>query len=479
MRLRYLRPLAALTLLCLLSTAARADLEIDWRNNENPYLREAQMDIELGNYFSAIGHLLAERHRGTFGKEQSKAELMLVYAYLKYGMHSEAAGVLQPLPVEKRYTRYLVNLLLELATMRYQRGYLDGAQQILEVIDEGRMSYPQLEQKYNLSALILLQQDKTQDAINVLSAIRDTDAWGLVGKFNLGTAMIRRNMVKSGREMLESVAGEHAGTPELQALRDRVFYTLGFLDLQTMDLANARTHFQSVQLDSPFANRAMLGLGIAHAATGDHADAINVWRELAKRNSSDPSVLEALLAIPMSLTELGDHSQSIDSYQKALDTFRSEIRRIDSLTEDVKKGALIEVLLQKMLASGEGVTAPDAIPALPEFQYLRGLYESHAFQVAVNNYRDLRLMEQRLRAWADNIYKIPDMSRTFKKVYVDKIAAQQSTLTTAAAELKQHISKLALAELSKRKQQVISYSKQALFAMAQNYDTSAFKSDLN
>ncbi len=472
--------LAALCGACCLIMAhtVDADISIHWGANDSPYLREVQLDMALDQHFSAIGHLLAERKRGTFGAEQTTAELMLAYNYLKYGMHHEAAAVLETLPEDRHLARRVGELWLELANMRFQRGYLEEAHAALAKINDDKIRYALLEQKYNLGALIYLQQDQPAEALKKLLSIRSNSDWGLIGKFNLGTTLIQRGDTKTGRNILEALIPDLYDGPEMLALRDRAYFTLGNLDLQHQDIAGARKNFQAVRLESPYTNNALLGLGLSYAAASAYQDAISLWQELVKHDASDPAVLEALVAIPLSFTELGDHRQSIDNYQHALQIFRDEIRHIDFITAAVEDGSLINTLLQQLITRGDATLRSNTLPALPEFQYLRDLYASHPFQVAINNYRDLRMLEHRLQQWASNIYKIPDMSRTFKKVYVDQIAAQQSTLVATAEELKQHIAKLATAELAKRKLQIIVYTKQALFAMAQNYDTSSVKATL-
>ena len=463
---------------CLLPSPVLAEFELPWDTGDSPYLREAQMDMALGYHFSAIGHLVAEQHRGTFGGEQATAELMLAYNYLKYGMHHEAAATLSQLPVNRRQARRKGELWLELANIRFQRGYLEQAHAALAQIDDNRIRYALLEQKFVLSGLVYLQQNNLGDAVKNLVGARSNSTWGMIGKFNLGATMLQRSEISAGRGILETLARDLYGSSEMLALRDRTYFTLGFLDLQYQNIPGARENFQAVRLDSPVANRALLGLGLSYAAAGAHPQAISTWQELAKGDASDASVLEALLAIPASFGALGDYRQSIENYQAALDTFRSEIKRIDFISAAIEDGTLIATLLQQMALKGETGITPDKLPVLPEFQHLRNLYVSHPFQIAVTDYRDLRRLQQRLEQWATNIYNIPDVSPTFKKVYVDQIAAQQSTLAQTAEELKLHIAKLAQAELTKRKQRIVSYTKQALFAMAQNYDTSSFNADL-
>lgn len=461
----------------LVSELALAELHINWKTPRNPYVREALYDLDQGNYFSAIGHLMAERKRKGFGSSQQQADLMLAFVLLSYGMHHEATKILAELSESGKPPRYLDEMWMELAKMRYQRGYLGLAEHALnQITDSSR--YILIEEKMNLLALVYMAQNKNADAINSLNTVKGDSDWAMIARFNLGTTMVRRGQTKLGYSVLKSMTHLQGDTQEMLALIDRVNYTLGYTAIREGKLNEAQQYFKAVRLESPYANGAMLGLGLAHASSQNHTRAIAAWQELVKRDPSSSSVLEALLAIPLSYTELGAHNQSTESYQQALNTYRQEIRRIDLIAKSIEDGSLINVLLQKLMNDGDESVDISRVPDLPEFIYLQNLYEGHPFQLAITNYRDLRLMEHRLRQWTSHIYQIPDMSDTFKKVYVNQIAEKQTKLVTAAEELRQHIARLAINELQKRKDSIVNYTRNALFAMAQNYDTNSFETEL-
>lgn len=460
-----------------LSGQCAAGLTINWNTVRNPYVAEALYELDQGHYFSAIGHLLAERKRGTFGSDQKQADMMLAYAYLSYGMHHEATKILAEVSERGERSRYLDEMWMELAKMRFQRGYLGLAEHALAQISDSSR-YALIEEKKNVLALIYMQQDKMDDAVNLLNEVKGDSDWALIAKYNLATTMVRRRQIKLGYSLLKSMTQLVRDTPEMNALIDKINYTLAYTAIQDGRLDEAVHYFEAVRLESPFASRAMLGLGLALASAQKHTQAVTIWQELLQRHPSDTSVLEARLAIPLSLTELGASSQAIEGYQQALNTYRQEIRKLDEIAQSINDGSLITVLLQKLMNDGENSLDMTQMPDLPEFRYLQGLYEGHSFQVAIRNYRDLRLMEHRLRQWATHIYQIPDMSNTFKKIYVNQIAEKQSKLVTAAEELKQHIASLALDTLQQRKEAIVDYTRHALFAMAQKYDTNSFETEL-
>lgn len=465
MRVRYA------WLLLLACIGARAEsVSMDWGNVSNPYLREVLFDFERHQYFSAIGHLLAERWRGTFKDEKPKSELMLAYAYLAYGMHSDATKILLQLP-DKTISPALQNQLwLELANLRYQRSDLPGAVQAVGKI-RGEMADATQQRKTVFESILLMKQQQLDKAIENLRTVRGDTSWAIFGQYNLGIALLRQNRRDEAIDWLKRVADVRGDDAEMSALRDRANYVLGYTHLRAQAAQQAKNYFQQIRLDSPFSNRALLGMGLTYEALREQKLALATWIELSKRRYTDRAVLEALLAVPYGYAQLGGHDQAIANYRIALDVYKAELQHIESAMESVRSGRAINMIVEHLSAArAESFNEVHELPDIVEAQYLLGLYESHPFQEALKNYRDLHTMQQQLNSWAATIYKTENMSDTFKKMYADQIAQKQTQLATTTEEIKQHIARLALAELERRHDQMEQYAKQALFGMAQIYD---------
>ena len=466
-----LRRLAAATLFVLYATATHAvEAPVKWGELKSPYLREALYDFSQHKYFSAIGHLLAERWRPALKSEKAKTELMLAYSYLAYGMHADAAAVLQQLPQDS-LTDELRNLfLLELANARYQRGDLLGSIKAAQKVS-GEMSTALQHRKIGFDALVLLQQKQTDQALALLRTFKGDSEWATFGYYNLGVTLLRNERRAEAEEWLKKVADNRHSDDESRALRDRANYILGFSALKAQATLQAKNYFQQVPLDSPFSNRALWGVGLTFQTLREPKQALAAWLELSKRNAADRSVLDGLLAIPYAYAELGAYDQSVKHYRIALETIQAEIKHVEAAIEKVRIGGMLNVIVDNITqARSEAFNEYQNFPVGPESQYFAGLYESHSFQTALRNYRDLRLMEQQLQRWATAIYSMENASDTFKKVYVDQIAAKQTKLVTAAAEMKQYIGKLALAELENRLARLRGYTTDALFKLGQMYD---------
>ncbi len=458
----------------LTASAARADdLAMDWGALENPYLREVQFDFSQHRYFSAIGHLLSERMRGTFKQEKLKSELMLAYAYLAFGMHVDANTVMQQLPPEAMNDELRNQVLLELANIRYERGDVTGAVKTMQRVSPS-VSATLAQRKVVFDAILLQQQQQYEQAVEQLSKLRGESTWAGLGYFNLGTMLMRMNRRDDAEQALRRVVALPGDDPELSALRDRANFVLGFNALRKQSALQAKSYFQQIPLDSPFSSRALLGVGLAFESLRDYKQSLAAWLELIQRDPADRSVLDALLAVPYAYTQLGAHEQAVARYKAALDTYQTELNRIDDTMSNVRGGNTVGTLVDNLTrANTAAFNEFESFAVVPEARYLSGLLESHAFQSALRNYRDLRAMQDQLAGWAQAVYSVPNMSETFVKVYVDQISAKQTKLAIAAEEMKQYISKLALAELEKRKTRLQGYVKEAFFNLGITYDHGA------
>src|SRR5262249_34165573 len=136
-------------------------------------------------------------------------------------------------------------------------------------------------------------------------------------------------------------------TEESRALRDKANVALGFAALQANRPENARTYLERVRLNGMLANMALLQFGWADAALNRPKAALVPWTELAGRKPIDAAVLEAKLAVPWALNELGAHEQAFDRYNDAIATFKQERRNLDESITAIRAGKLLAGLLER------------------------------------------------------------------------------------------------------------------------------------
>ena len=458
-------------LIVLMSCTVTAyGIDFDASEVKSPYLREALFDLYQEKYSSAIGVLQAEKRRNSLGIERITADRLLVLLYIAYRMPDEAAGLLESFDQVEPLVRN--SLWLDIAKTRFRTGFVASANVALAKMDR-KPDIKLLREKEVFQARVLLHQNQYSQAIKVLSDIDGFTSWAAFGRYNLGIAHIRSGNKQEGLKWLDEVGSMTSTDQEMQALSDRANYVLGNIYLRDKNPQMARLRFERIRLDSPFSSKALLGLGMAFADMNQYKRSLAAWLELAERDASDEAVLEALLAIPFAYAELGGKDQSLQFYKRSLDIYRTESQKVNEIINSTKTGKTIVAMITHISKNDvESARLFDTLPDSPQIQYMLELIQTDEFQQALMNYRDLTILENKLKQWGSTIYKINNMSPTFKKVYVDKIAQQQSRVVTAAEEIKQYITKITLRALIKRKEQLDEYTKQALFAMAQTYQRS-------
>jgi DNA repair exonuclease SbcCD ATPase subunit len=136
-------------------------------------------------------------------------------------------------------------------------------------------------------------------------------------------------------------------------------------------------------------------------------------------------VLEAKLALPYALTDLGAYSQALALYQQAIGTFDRESGELDAAVASIRSGRLLDALVEAN--PGDEMGWFWSIRRLPEAQslplggHLAQLLATHPFQEAFKNYRDLRYIERNLTDWQGSLGVLRDMLDNRRGAYSERL----------------------------------------------------------
>jgi hypothetical protein len=200
-----------------------------------------------------------------------------------------------------------------------------------------------------------------------------------------------------------------------------------------------------VRLEGPLSNKALLGTGWADAEAGQYAQALVPWSELGTRDSTDPAVQEALLAVPYAMAKMELYGQAVQGYKDSISVLHAEERQLDLSIDAIHRGELLQQLEQSDPGTGYGwLQQLDLDTDSPVLHYQARLMASHAFQEAVKNYRDLLFLRRNLDAWAGSIAAYDDMLATRKNRFQSHLPAAEQVLNgNIAAILQQRHAALA------------------------------------
>jgi len=396
----------------------------------DPYYGVTLYDYFQEHYFSSLTDLMVAGHFGRLEHSTDEAEVLRGGLLLSYGMHREAARIFTHLidagaaaPIRDRAWYYL-------AKIRYQKGLRADAEETLARIKAPLP--PGLEEdRILLQANLLMFRGEYAPAAALLKPHADDDDSDIYARYNLGIALIRSGSVARGSEILDKIGVEPADTDELRSLRDRANVALGFAALQNKDPESARVFLSRVRLSGMMASRALLGFGWAADEMIDPKAALVAWSELSTRDTSDPAVLEALLAVPYALAEIGANAQSLEYYGKALAAYDQANANIDTSIAAIRSGKFLDSLLARNTGDEMGwFWKIDHLPELPNAGQLASVMAQHDFQEAFKDYRDLRFLARNLQDWDLKLGVMDDMLANRRLAFAQRlpqvVAAQRS-----------------------------------------------------
>lgn len=367
---------------------------------------------------------------GRMPNHQHDADLLAGGLYLSLGLHNEAGkrfeALLTPdVPVGVRNRAWFY-----LAKVWYTRGYLDRSEMALNNIS-GRLSTELEAERLHLLVNVLMRQERFDEAVVKLRGYQGAGDWVAYERFNLGVALVRVNRLADADPILTSVGTMEAGGEELLALKDKANLALGFAYLQANLPAGAETALARVRLSGPYASKALLGAGWAAAAKGDYQSALTPWLTLHDRNLLDAAVQESYLAVPYAFSQLGANAQSADYYEDAIKSFASETTDIDSALDSLQGGGLLKTLQSSDPQGRQGwFWQLKQLPDSPESRYLYQLLADNDFQEGLKNWRDLGVLDARMRRWEDSMEAFGAMIDTREKAYAQRLPVTDALLAT-------------------------------------------------
>ncbi len=389
---------------------------------EDPHYGDTLFHFFKGRYFTAVTGLMVSQHFERVPKHADEAEVLRGGLLLSYGLHREAGEIFAKLIEKGSSPAVRDRAWFYLAKIRYQRGFLPEAEQAVDQVEKNLP--PDLEEERGLlKANLLMARGDYASAVTALEGLaKGTGTAGAYSRFNLGVAMIRNGDLDGGGKLLDELGRAPAANEEYRSLRDKANVALGFAALQADRPEDARRALERVRLQGLQSNKALLGFGWAAAALKDPKLALVPWTELAERDASDAAVLEARIAVPYALAELGAYGQSLERYNEAITAFDKEGGSLNESIAAIRAGKLLAGLLESNPGEEMGwFWKIDALPEMPHANHLTQVLAQHDFQEGFKNYRDLRFLTRNLEHWKDNLGVFDDMLANRRQAFAERL----------------------------------------------------------
>jgi hypothetical protein len=410
-----------------------------------PHYGDTLFNFYQDKTFDALVGLMVSQHFKRVAPHDAEADVLRGGMLLAFGMHRDAGDVFTRVINSSTAPAVRDRAWYFLARAKQQRGLLDEAQDALSRIEAPLQGTAfgaslstnagSLEDSHQLMrAQLMLAREDYAGAAAVLDKLKDSGNVGLIAQFNLGVAMIKNGDVEQGQTWLDAVGRMPAADEEQRSVRDRANLALGFAALQAKQPREARASLQRVRLQGLEANRALLAFGWAAMELNDPQLALVPWQELAARPDVDAAVLEARLAVPYALSEIGATQLALDSYAQAADGFAQEQRALDASIAAIRAGNLVQDLVALNPSTGlAGITQLQALPSMPQVAHLAPLLAGNDFQQAYKNLRDLQFLKSNLVQWQDNLGVFSQMLDNRRQAFAQRLPAVRQRASGNAA----------------------------------------------
>jgi len=365
------------------------------------------------NYFQAIVHLQAARQQGKMQVYEDEPELLMGGLYLAYGMPDTAETLFNRV-LERSATPALQSKAwLQLAKSRHHRGEQQSAIQALGRAVESADTAARDESASLMGLLQLLESENAQAAETLSTLSKKTD-WSLYGEFNRAIALIRSGDQAAGMSLLDEIGSREEETDELRSIRDHANLVLGYLRLESQQPEEALKALQRVRLNGPASSQALLGAGWASLQLNQPDQALVPWEMLAKRDTSEPAVLEVQLAIPYALAQLEAEQQSLQGYRDAIARYNTTLQSLDQVIAQIRQSRFPNGLLE---SSPDDETSPEILALRAQ---LPVLLSQNEFIERLQDYRDLRQLERNLIEWREKIGSYSGMLEVQLAAYAEQ-----------------------------------------------------------
>jgi hypothetical protein len=420
MRSRIIKQLVVLVALVLPVPVAGAAGPLD------PYFGEALYFAYQGQYFDALQRLDAEieQHRrvdepnlDAFYIHLADAEFSVGDFELNYRMHQRAgraikavleADVPDPIRNEAAY---------RLARIHFQKGQAEDALQVLDEM-HGEVPDSVRDQAEFLRANIYMETGRSSEAVEVLRRLQGARDLRGFSAYNLGIALLQSDRPSEAIAQLDKAGTIRSADQKTLAIRDQSNLILGNLLFEAAEYRRSQSSLDRVRLEGPFSNRALLGAGWAAASAAQYERALVPWSVLAQRDSTDPAVQEALLALPFAYSKLDVHGRAAKLFEGAVETFGSELAKLDASIDSIREGAFLDALSREEIRQdADWVVKLRNLPNAPETFYLVDLMASHDFQTSLQNYLDLEDLRRRLARWQRGLDAFDEMTLIRRNYY--------------------------------------------------------------
>lgn len=169
-----------------------------------------------------------------------------------------------------------------------------------------------------------------RQAIKVYKQIPNTSKYFAHATLNIAVAYIRQDWWTDAHIAINEILQKSRNTVSNE-MANRLFVMLGYSLMRKEYYRNARDAFRSVNLDSHYANQALLGLTLTAASQNDFIGALNAANILKEKADKDLPTEESYLLIPYIYSRLDQHLTASAGFDEAINHYTRRIQELEAL----------------------------------------------------------------------------------------------------------------------------------------------------
>jgi hypothetical protein len=255
-------------------------------------------------------------------------------------------------------------------------------------------------------------------------------------QYNLALAQLQSGNEEQGRSTLASLGRMNTDDVDLLALKDMANIKLGYRYLQKGSLEQAKESFDLVRLDGPLSNQALLVSGWTLFSMNQLERAIVAWSLLHKQEVINETVIEAKMALPYAYSKLGAHGKAANLYAHAVELFESEIKRMDASSEAIRKGDLVQAIVNNHRAQGDDWFIRLSRRSEQAELYLPLLLANDEFREQADRLSRLAQLKNRVEQGLTRVAAGSEFARLKRKHYDTALPAAEKELSAINKDMK-------------------------------------------
>ncbi len=223
------------------------------------------------------------------------------------------------------------NISFEFARYFMQRkDWLRAQERLDDVINE--LSVENANYARLMIGTILQHQKKHRAAITVYKQINKNSIYYPSAVLNTAVAYIRQDWWTDAHIIITDLL-KNPQSHVKDVMVDRLNLVLGYALLRKEYFRNSRDVFRNVGLNSPYTNKALLGIALTAANQEDFIGSLNAITMLKEKKSTDLSVDESYLLLPYTYGKLKQYLTASSAYTDAIKYYQSRIAELQAIIQ--------------------------------------------------------------------------------------------------------------------------------------------------